>query len=95
MDCIDPEGPPVEYICSVVGCDNQPVILAVVDDPETASVLVCGVHFKELEDRVISHVELPVWLTEGRAYMVGGGDVVFNIDLGPDRDGGWLSDGRR
>ncbi len=84
MDCIDPEGPPVEYICSVAGCGNQPVILAVTNDLGTASVLVCGAHFKEIEDRVISHVELPTWLTEGSAYMVGEGDVVFQFDLGPE-----------
>ena len=86
MDCIDPEGPSVEYICSVAGCGNQPVILAVLDGEETASVLLCGVHFKEIKDRVISHVELPPWLTEGSAYMVGEGDVVFHFDLGPYED---------
>jgi hypothetical protein len=84
MDCIDPEGPPVEYICSVAGCGNQPVFLTVLDDVEVVSVLVCGVHFKAFEDSVVSSMELPTWLTNGSAYLTGNGDVVYHIDLGPE-----------
>jgi hypothetical protein len=84
MGCIDPEGPPVEYICSVSGCGNQPVFLAVLDNGEAASVLVCGVHFKEVEGSVLSYTELPAWLTNGSAFLTGNGDVVFDIDLGPE-----------
>ncbi len=84
IDCIDQEGPPVEYICSIAGCGNQPVILAVLDDEGAPTVLMCGSHLKTLEGSVRSYMELPPWLTERNAYITGDGDVVFQIDLGPE-----------
>jgi hypothetical protein len=86
MDCIDPEGPPVEYICSVSGCGNQPVFLAVMEEEETVTVLVCGRHFKEIKGSVITYTELPTWLTNGSAYLTSNGDVVYHFDLGPEGD---------
>ncbi len=86
MDCVDQEGPSVEYICSAVGCDRQPRILADLKDMGSTSVLVCAGHFKEIRDSVISYVELPEWLTDGSALLTGEGDVVYHFDLGPNRD---------
>ena len=86
MDCVDQEGPSVEYICSAVGCDRQPRILAVLEDRGSTSVLVCAEHFKEIRDSVISYVELPEWLTDGSAWLTGEGDVVYHFDLGPNED---------
>jgi hypothetical protein len=86
MDCIDQEGPPVEYICSIVGCGKQPKILVVLEGKGTVSALVCVGHFREVEGSVISFIELPEWLTDGSALLSGDGDVVFDIDLGPAKD---------
>ena len=86
MDCIDQEGPPLEYICSIAGCGNQPVVFAVLEDEETASVLVCERHFKDIKGSVISYMELPAWLTDGNAFLTGDGDMVFHFDMGPNGD---------
>ena len=86
LDCIDQEGPPVEYICSVAGCGKKPRILAVLKDEWSASVLVCKGHFRNIRASVISYIELPEWLTEGSAMLSGEGDVVFDIELGPEGD---------
>ncbi len=86
MDCVDQEGPSVEYICSAVGCGRQPRILAVLEDRGSTPVLVCAGHFKEIRDSVISYVELPEWLTDGTARLTGEGDVVYYFDLGPNGD---------
>lgn len=86
MDCIDRESPPVEYICSIAGCGQQPKILAVLEDKGSACVLVCKGHFKDIKGSVISYMELPDWLTDGSALLSGKGDVVFHFDLGPNGD---------
>jgi hypothetical protein len=83
MDCIDHDGPPHEYICSVTGCGNQPVILAVVEDGEPASVLVCERHFNDIRSSVMSYLEVPPWLTDGNAFLAGDGGVVFQFEMGP------------
>jgi hypothetical protein len=84
MDCIGSDGPSPEYICSIAGCGNQPVILAVLDNDGNDSVLVCKDHFKEINGSIISYVELPAWLTDGKAFLTGDGDLVFHFDMGPD-----------
>ncbi len=81
MDCIDRDGPHVEYICSTPGCGNQPVILAVVND--SGSVMVCGAHFKDVRHAVVSYLVLPPWLTEGNAFLTDDGDLLLQVDLGP------------
>ena len=86
IDCIDQEGLPVEYICSMVGCGKQPRILVVLEDKGSASMLVCEGHFKDIKDSIISYLELPEWLTDGRALLSSNGDVVFHFDLGPNGD---------
>jgi hypothetical protein len=86
MDCIDPEGPSHEYVCSIAGCGDQPVILAVLDNEGAGSALVCKGHFSDIKGSVISYMELPQWLTEGKAFLTGEGDVVFHFDIGPDGD---------
>ena len=93
MGCIDQEGPPHEYICSIRGCGNQPVILAVLKGDERATVLVCERHFNEVRDSVTSYLEVPPWLTEGEGFLAGDGGVVFQFEVGPgegrdDRGGG-------
>jgi hypothetical protein len=86
IECIDEEGPKVEYICSAIGCGKQPRILAVMEGEGTVSVLVCVGHFTEIRGSVISYIELPEWLTDGNTLLSGNGDVVFDIDLGPGGD---------
>jgi hypothetical protein len=87
MDCIDQEGPHHEYICSISGCGNQPVILAVVENPDSdASVLVCERHFRDIKGSVRSFLEVPSWLTDGNAFLAGDGGVVFQFEMGPNGD---------
>ena len=82
MGCIDRDGPHVEYICSIPGCGNQPVILAVVND--SGSAMVCGAHFKDIRDSVVSYLVVPPWLTEGKTYLTEDGDLELQIDLAPE-----------
>jgi hypothetical protein len=86
MDCIDEEGPRHEYVCSVAGCGNQPLILAVVDRDGPASLIVCEKHFPHIKDEVTSFLELPAWLTDGNGFLAGDGGVVFSFEVGPDTD---------
>jgi hypothetical protein len=86
MDCIDQDGPRHEYVCSVAGCGNQPLFLAVVDRDGPASLIVCEKHFPEIKDMVTSFLELPAWLTDGNGFLAGDGGVVFNFEVGTDGD---------
>ena len=86
MDCIDQEGPLHEYVCSITGCGNQPIFLAVVETDGFASVLVCERHFKDIKDVVRSYLEVPPWLTDGNAFLAGDGGVVFQFEMGPNGD---------
>ena len=83
MDCIDQDGSPHRYVCSIEGCGNQPVILAVVENDEPTSVLVCERHFPDIKASVTSYLEVPAWLTGGNGFLAGDGGVVFNFEVGP------------
>ncbi len=84
MDCIDHDGPPHEYVCSIKGCGNQPIFLAVVENDSPSSVLVCERHFKDIKGSITSYLEVPPWLTKGNGFLAGDGGVVFSFEIGPD-----------
>jgi hypothetical protein len=82
MDCIDHQGPPHRYVCSIEGCGNQPIYLAVMAEEGSPSVLVCERHFPDVMDRIRSYLDLPPWLTNGNNFHLGDGGVVFEFDVG-------------
>jgi len=82
MECIDHEGPLHRYVCSIAGCGNQPIFLAVVENDTSSSVLVCERHFPDIKDRVRSYLDLPPWLTNGNDFHLGDGGVVFEFEVG-------------
>ncbi|UCC92711.1 MAG: hypothetical protein JSW25_08615 [Thermoplasmata archaeon] len=84
IDCIEEDGPAHRFICSIVGCRNQPIFLAVVESDKTASVLVCERHFRDVERKVTSYLQVPSWLTNGNDFHLGDTGVVFEFEVGPD-----------
>jgi hypothetical protein len=84
MDCLDHEGPPHRFVCSIPDCGNQPIFLAVVENDVAASVLICERHFRDVEPKVTSYLEVPGWLTNGNDFHLGDTGVVFEFEMGAE-----------
>lgn len=89
MGCLDskePEGATRRYVCSIVGCENQPAFLGTMDDEGQGSLLVCERHFNDVKGSLRSYLEVPRWLTNESDFDIDEGGIVFEFDIDGNGD---------
>jgi hypothetical protein len=61
---------------------NRPLFMAILKEGDTSSVMLCGRHFAEVMDSILSYLEVPSWLVNADQIRLDGDSVVFELEPG-------------
>jgi hypothetical protein len=85
--CLDRNDPYHRYICSIDGCPNMPIYLAVMEGRDTSSLLLCERHYNRVRGFLASFLEVPPWLLEVDDLHTDDEVVVFDFEFETGIDG--------
>lgn len=84
LDCLgreDGERSPRQYICSVEGCENDPVFLVAIGDGGSRSLMTCESHFKDIGPDMKTALSVSPWLTNAKEIELNEEGVVILMEM--------------